>query len=165
MRRLTLSRSLVSRAVLGISLAAAAAVAATPASAWVAYRGGFGGGWHGPAGGGAAWHGPTVAAGGWGYHPPAPAWGYHPPAWNPGAAAAVGAGVGLATGVAIGAAAAAPRPYPVPVAPMPVVGATYGVLPGGCSWASAYGYYSCGNVWYRPYYGPSGLVYTVVPAP
>ncbi len=153
----TLSRSFLGRALLSVSLAAAAVTAASPASAWVAYRGGFGGAWHGPAGGGAVWHGPTVAAGpGWGYHPPAPV-------WNPGAAAAVGAGVGLATGVAIGA-AAAPRPYPVPV-PVPVVGATFAALPAGCAWTPAYGYYSCAGAWYRPYYGPSGLVYSVVPAP
>lgn len=159
------TRFAMRRLVLAVSLAAAAIVAAGPASAWVAYRGGGGAAWHTPYGGGAVWHGPTVVAGG------APHWGYYNGGYNAGAVAAAGA-VGVATGAMIGAAAASHpvyvAPAPVVVAPVvPVIGASYGALPPGCLATPAYGttYYACGGYYYRPYYGPSGVVYTVVPAP
>lgn len=124
--------------IIAAMLAATGAMAmVTPADAWVHYGGG---GWHD--GGAGGWHGGVTVGGyhgGWGY-------GYHGGCWGCGGwgAAAAGAAVGVAAGVAIGAS----------VARLPPACGTY---PGG--------YYSCGGVYYQPYYGPNGLVYKVVPAP
>jgi hypothetical protein len=88
---------------------------------------------------------------------------YHDdPNWG---AFAVGAAVGVATTAAV-AAATSPKSTTV-VVQAPPVGSTVGVLPGGCSTVSAGGavIYSCSNVYYRPFYQGTSLVYQVVTYP
>ncbi|SHE61230.1 hypothetical protein SAMN02745157_0555 [Kaistia soli DSM 19436] len=136
-----MSKNLVSKAVLSLLAAGALAASAMPASAWVAAHGA--GAWRGPAGGVHAYSGGFVAGGGprYGY---APRYGY---GWGAPAGAVAGAAV---AGAAVGLA----------------VGATVASLPHTCTTiAGPTVIYGCGGVYYSPYYGPSGVVYQVVPAP
>ncbi len=95
--------------------------------------------------------------------------GYHvyddDPGWNLGAFAA-GTAVGVA-GTAIGAAAAhgPSTTTVVATAPPPAVGTIVGTLPGGCTSVASGGgtLYNCNNVYYKPYYQGTALVYQVVP--
>lgn len=82
--------------------------------------------------------------------------------WNWGSFAA-GAAVGVATTAVV---AAATRPSTTVVA-APAVGAVVTALPGSCSTVSAGGavIYNCSNIYYRPYYQGSALVYQVVTYP
>ena len=88
---------------------------------------------------------------------------YHDdPNWG---AFAAGAAVGVATTAAV---AAATRPSSTTVVVQaPPVGSTVGVLPGSCSTVSAGGtvIYNCNNVYYRPFYQGTSLVYQVVTYP
>jgi hypothetical protein len=87
---------------------------------------------------------------------------YHnDPNWG---AFAAGAAVGVATTAVV---AAATRPSTTVVVQAPAVGSTIGILPGGCSTVSAPGtvIYSCNNVYYRPFYQGTSLVYQVVTYP
>jgi len=79
---------------------------------------------------------------------------------------AAGAAVGVAT-TAVVAAATAPRTTTVVAVPAPAIGTVIGALPGGCSAVSAPGtvIYNCSNVYYRPYYQGTSLVYQVVQYP
>ena len=47
------------------------------------------------------------------------------------------------------------------------MGSVHGALPAGCIQPSVSGgtYYLCGNTWFQPAYGASGVHYTVVAAP
>jgi hypothetical protein len=47
------------------------------------------------------------------------------------------------------------------------MGAVYAALPAGCISPSVHGatYYLCGNTWFSPSYGASGVIYRVVPTP
>lgn len=88
------------------------------------------------------------------------------PGWNWGAFAA-GAAVGVA-GTAIGAAATHDEPSTTTVvttAPPPAAGTIVGTLPGGCTSVASGGgtLYNCNNVYYKPYYQGTALVYQVVP--
>jgi outer membrane usher protein FimD/PapC len=89
---------------------------------------------------------------------------YHDNDWNWGSFAA-GAAVGVAT-TAVVAAATRPASTTV-VVQAPAVGTVIGTLPGGCSTVSAGGamIYNCSNVYYRPYYQGTQLVYQVVTYP
>ena len=132
------TRSL-SKPVLALVAAGSLLASSLPASAWVAAHGA--GAWRGPAGGVHAYSGTVVAGGGarYGY---APRYGYGYPAGAVAGAAVAGAAVGLA------------------------VGATIASLPRSCvTIAGPTVIYSCGGVYYSPYYGPSGVVYQVVPGP
>jgi len=82
--------------------------------------------------------------------------------WNYGAFAA-GAAVGAVTTAAVASAA---RPTTVVVA-APAIGTMVNALPGGCATAAANGVsiYNCSNVYYRPYYQGTTLVYQVVTYP
>ena len=88
---------------------------------------------------------------------------YHDdPNWG---AFAAGTAVGVATTAAV---AAATRPSSTTVVVQaPPVGTTIGVLPGGCATVSAPGavIYNCNNVYYRPFYQGTTLVYQVVTYP
>ena len=88
---------------------------------------------------------------------------YNDNSWNWGSFAA-GAAVGVATTAAV---AAATRPEPTVVVAAPAVGSVVTALPGGCSTVGAGGavVYSCSNVYYRPYYQGTTLVYQVVTYP
>jgi hypothetical protein len=89
---------------------------------------------------------------------------YHDdPNWG---AFAAGAAVGVATTAAVAAATSHPSTTTV-VVQAPPMGATVGVLPGGCSTVSAGGavIYNCNNVYYRPFYQGTSLVYQVVTYP
>jgi hypothetical protein len=88
---------------------------------------------------------------------------YHDdPNWG---AFAAGAAVGVATTAAV-AAATSHRSTTV-VVQAPPVGSTIGVLPGGCTTVTAPSavIYSCNNVYYRPFYQGTSLVYQVVTYP
>jgi outer membrane usher protein FimD/PapC len=89
---------------------------------------------------------------------------YHDDSWNWGSFAA-GAAVGVAT-TAVVAAATRPASTTV-VVQAPAVGTVIPTLPGGCATVSAGGamIYNCSNVYYRPYYQGSQLVYQVVTYP
>jgi len=82
--------------------------------------------------------------------------------WNWGSFAA-GAAVGVATTAVV---AAATRPSTTVVA-APAVGSVVTVLPGGCSGVSTGGatIYNCNNIYYRPYYQGTSLVYQIVTYP
>jgi hypothetical protein len=87
---------------------------------------------------------------------------YHDdPNWG---AFAAGAAIGVATTAAV---AAATSHKTTVVVQAPAVGSTIGILPGGCSTVSAPGtvIYSCNNVYYRPFYQGTSLVYQVVRYP
>ena len=133
-----MSKISVSKPVLALLAAGSLLASSMPASAWVAAH--SAGVWRGPAGGVHAYS-DGFAAGGprYGY---APRYGY---GWGAPAAGAV-AGAAVA-GAVVGAA----------------VGATVASLPRACVPYGAL--YSCGGVYYQPYYGPTGVVYQVVPAP
>ena len=83
--------------------------------------------------------------------------------WNWGSFAA-GAAVGVATTAAV---AAATRPSTTTVVAMPAVGSVITALPGGCSTVATGGAvtYHCSNIYYRPYYQGTSLVYQVVTYP
>lgn len=88
--------------------------------------------------------------------------GYNDSGWNWGSFAA-----GAATTAVVGAAAhAAAAPPPVVVA-APAVGSVVTSLPGECATVGAGGavIYSCNNIYYRPYYQGTTLVYEVVTHP
>jgi hypothetical protein len=87
---------------------------------------------------------------------------YHDNSWNWGSFAA-GAAVGVATTAAV---AAATRPSTVVVA-APAVGTVISTLPGGCGTVNTSNgiIYGCNNVYYRPYYQGTSLVYQVVTYP
>lgn len=127
----------MSKTVLASLCAAAMFASVMPASAWVA--GHSAGVWRGPAGGVHAYS-DSFAAGGGGVR-----YGYAPRYYGGYSAGAV-AGAAVA-GAAVGAA----------------IGATIASLPPACVPAGAL--YVCGGVYYRAYYGPSGVVYQVVPGP
>lgn len=82
--------------------------------------------------------------------------------WNWGSFAA-GAAVGAVT---TGVVAAATRPDTVVVA-APAIGTVVNTLPGACGSVMANGVaiYNCNNVYYRPYYQGTTLVYQVVTYP
>lgn len=89
---------------------------------------------------------------------------YHDNDWNWGSFAA-GAAVGVATTAAV---AAATRPASTTVVVQaPAVGAVIPALPGGCTTIASGGamIYQCSNVYYRPYYQGTQLVYQVVTYP
>jgi hypothetical protein len=90
------------------------------------------------------------------------------PGWNWGSFA-TGAAVGVA-GTAIGAAAAHDSSTTTvvttaPPPPPPATGTIVGSLPGGCTAVASGGgtLYNCNNVFYRPYYQGTTVVYQVVP--
>jgi hypothetical protein len=88
---------------------------------------------------------------------------YHDdPNWG---AFAAGAAIGVATTAAV--AAATSHKTTTVVVQAPPVGSTVGVLPGSCSTVSAPGtvIYSCNNIYYRPFYQGTSLVYQVVTYP
>ena len=89
---------------------------------------------------------------------------YHDNNWNWGSFAA-GAAVGVAT-TAIVASATRPAQTTVVVA-APAIGSMVPTLPGGCATVNAGGgvVYQCSNVYYRPYYQGTSLVYQVVTYP
>jgi hypothetical protein len=90
---------------------------------------------------------------------------YHDDNWNWGSFAA-GAAVGVAT-TAVVAAATRPAPTTTVVVASPAVGSMVGALPGGCAAINTGGavVYNCSNVYYRPYYQGTSLVYQVVTYP
>lgn len=105
--------------------------------------------------------------------------GYGDGGWY-GYGAADGALAGLAVGTALGAvAASANEPSTIVVeqpstttivqqaAPVFPVGTQVTALPGACQGQNVNGslLYNCGGTWYKPYFGPSGVYYQVVPAP
>jgi len=89
---------------------------------------------------------------------------YHDDDWNWGSFAA-GAAVGVAT-TAVVAAATRPATSTVVVA-APAIGTMVQTLPGGCTSINSGGavMYNCSNVYYRPYYQGTTLVYQVVTYP
>jgi hypothetical protein len=90
---------------------------------------------------------------------------YHDdPNWG---AFAAGAAVGVATTAAVAAATRPSTTTVVTTAPALAIGTTVGVLPGGCTAISAPNVvtYNCNNVYYRPYYQGTALVYQVVQYP
>lgn len=150
---------------LAASLAALSLATVDPASAWVSYN--RSGSWTSPSGATRTWSSSGTAGGahwgyGYGYHPCCSTYHYGYSGAAVAGAAVAGAAVGAVAGAAVASAA---RPTTVVVAP--AYGATYAALPGGCTMITPSGatYYACGGVYYRPYYGPSGVVYQVVPAP
>ena len=77
---------------------------------------------------------------------------------------AVGAAVGVATTAAV---AAATRPTTTVVTNTVAIGSVVPTLPGGCTTVASGSavVYHCSNVYYRPYYQGSTLVYQVVTYP
>ena len=90
---------------------------------------------------------------------------YHDNDWNWGSFAA-GAAVGVATTAAV-AAATRPASTTTVVTTAPAVGSIVNVLPGGCGSVAAGGgvIYNCNNIYYRPYYQGTTLVYQIVTYP
>ena len=90
---------------------------------------------------------------------------YHDNDWNWGSFAA-GAAVGVAT-TAVVAAATRPAPTTTVVVASPAIGSMVPTLPGGCATINAGGavIYNCSNIYYRPYYQGTSLVYQVVTYP
>ncbi len=88
---------------------------------------------------------------------------YHDNDWNWGSFAA-GAAVGVATTAVV---AAATRPSTTVVVAAPAIGTVVPALPGGCAIVNtgAAQFYNCSNVYYRPYYQGTTLVYQVVTYP
>ena len=84
--------------------------------------------------------------------------------WNWGSFAA-GAAVGVATTAVV--AAATHPPSTTVVVQAPALGTVIPTLPGGCATVAAGGavIYQCSNVYYRPYYQGTQLVYQVVTYP
>lgn len=95
------------------------------------------------------------------------------PDWGWGWGAADDALAGMAVGAAIGAASQpstiiVEQPSTTVVQPSaPAYGTQVTVLPAGCQSRNINGImaYQCGSVWYRPYFGASGVYYEVVPPP
>jgi hypothetical protein len=153
--------------VLGLAVMAGGLTPLSNANAWVAARGGWGGG---------------VAVGGYhgGYYG-----GYHGGCYGCGAAA--GAVAGMAVGAAIASSAYPAYPSTVVVQqPAPVyvqqptyvqppaysagnmpIGTQLAALPAGAGNMVVNGvtYYQSGPTWFKPYFGSSGVYYEVVPAP
>jgi hypothetical protein len=90
---------------------------------------------------------------------------YHDNDWNWGSFAA-GAAVGVAT-TAVVAAATRPATTSTVVVAAPAVGTIVQALPGGCTSINSGGVvmYNCSNVYYRPFYQGTTLVYQVVTYP
>lgn len=90
---------------------------------------------------------------------------YNDNSWNWGSFAA-GAAVGVATTAAVSA-ATRPATTNTVIVQAPAVGTMVQALPGGCSSISTGGavVYNCSNVYYRPYYQGTTLVYQVVTYP
>jgi outer membrane usher protein FimD/PapC len=90
---------------------------------------------------------------------------YHDNSWNWGSFAA-GAAVGVAT-TAVVAAATRPASSTTVVVQAPALGTVIPTLPGGCATVASGGavIYNCSNVYYRPYYQGTQLVYQVVTYP
>jgi hypothetical protein len=90
---------------------------------------------------------------------------YHDNNWNWGSFAA-GAAVGAVTTAAVASAAHSSSNTTV-VVQAPAVGAVIPALPGGCATIASGGamIYQCSNVYYRPYYQGTQLVYQVVTYP
>jgi hypothetical protein len=88
---------------------------------------------------------------------------YHDNDWNWGSFAA-GAAAGAVTTAAV---AAATRPATNTVVVTPSIGSVVSTLPGGCATVGSGGavIYQCSNIYYRPYYQGSTLVYQVVTYP
>jgi hypothetical protein len=88
---------------------------------------------------------------------------YHDNDWNWGSFAA-GAAVAATTTAVV---AAATRPSTTVVVAPPAVGTMVTALPGGCTAIDTGGgaMYNCSNVYYRPYYQGTALVYQVVTYP
>lgn len=125
----------------------------------------------------------AAARGGWGGGAVAVGGGYRGAYYHGGGCWGCGAAVGAVAGMAVGAAiatAAAPRyVQAVPVyVPTPVytpayvptyvgVGNQVTTLPPGVNNLVVNGqqYYQSGSIWYKPYYGSSGVYYEVVQAP
>jgi hypothetical protein len=85
--------------------------------------------------------------------------GWHDDSWNWGSFAAGAATTAVVSNAARTAAA------PVAYVP-PAVGTVVTTLPGGCATiAGGVSMYNCGNVYYRPYYQGTALVYQVVRYP
>ena len=120
----------------------------------------------------------------YGYHPPATVNYYQAGCYNcgGGVSAAGAALAGAAVGVAVGAAAASANTSAATTnayaqgynaGAVNTATAAYSagqlvsVLPAGCATPSVQGksYYLCGNTWFSPFYGASGVYYQVVPAP
>ena len=89
---------------------------------------------------------------------------YHDNDWNWGSFAA-GAAVGVATTAVI--ASATSHPTQTVVVTAPAIGTMVPTLPGQCTSVSTPNgaIYSCSNVYYRPYYQGTSLVYQVVTYP
>ena len=90
---------------------------------------------------------------------------YHDNNWNWGSFAA-GAAVGVAT-TAVVASAAHSSSNTTVVVQAPAVGGVVPTLPGGCATIASGGamIYQCSNVYYRPYYQGTQVVYQVVTYP
>jgi outer membrane usher protein FimD/PapC len=90
---------------------------------------------------------------------------YHDNDWNWGSFAA-GAAVGAVTTAAVASAAHSSSNTTV-VVQAPAVGAVVSALPGKCATISSGGamIYNCSNIYYRPYYQGTQLVYQVVTYP
>lgn len=90
---------------------------------------------------------------------------YHDNNWNWGSFAA-GAAVGAVTTAAVASAAHSSSSTTVVVA-APAVGSVVSMLPGGCGTINTGGamIYHCSNLYYRPYYQGTQLVYQVVTYP
>ena len=88
---------------------------------------------------------------------------YHDDGWNWGSFAA-GAAVGVATTAVV---AAATRPSTTVVVATPAIGTVVPTLPTGCAAVNTGTtvVYNCSNVYYRPYYQGTSLVYQVVTYP
>jgi hypothetical protein len=115
------------------------------------------------------------------YHPPVAvnsyaAGCYNCGGWATAGAAAAGAAAGMAVGAAVGASAAAAQTQAAAsnayaagyaAGATYAMGAIYSTLPAGCTTAQVQNesYYLCGNTWFSPFYGASGVSYRVVPTP
>ena len=90
---------------------------------------------------------------------------YNDNSWNWGSFAA-GAAAGTVTGAVVASAAHSSSTQTV-VVQAPVVGTVVPALPGGCSTVATNGavFYNCSNVYYRPYYQGTTLVYQVATYP
>ena len=97
---------------------------------------------------------------------------YYVNGWGPGWGYGAGddALAGMAMGTMMGAAMAQPSTVVVEqpaVQQAPPLGAQVTVLPAGCTAQNVSGTmaYQCGPVWYRPFFGSSGVYYQAVPPP
>jgi hypothetical protein len=90
---------------------------------------------------------------------------YNDNSWNWGSFAA-GAAAGAVTGAVVASAAHSSSTQTV-VVQAPEVGTVVPALPGGCSTVATNGavFYNCSNVYYRPYYQGTTLVYQVATYP